>query len=80
MSVNYDIFTGGGCLKSSYLLPLSDVLLYPHHAGLGDAPSIARYTVAGCDDRLTVASVDVASHGAPRSGLAALMARLGIAA
>lgn len=51
------------------------VLLYPHHAGLV-SPLPAHHRVAKADGptRLTIASVDVTSHAAARSGLASLIA------
>jgi hypothetical protein len=39
------------------------MLLYPHHADLEGQGALARYrlNVAGADDRLTIASIDVAA-------------------
>ena len=54
------------------------VLLYPHHPGL-TSPLPAHHRVAKADGpiRLTIASVDVASHAAARSGLAEIVAEVG---
>lgn len=50
------------------------VLLYPHHAGL-TTPFPAHHRIARADGpvRLTVASIDVTSHGSARAGLATLL-------
>jgi 5-methylcytosine-specific restriction enzyme subunit McrC len=51
------------------------MLLYPHHAGLDRQGALARHRIngAGADDRLTIASIDVAADPlATNSSLKAL--------
>lgn len=38
------------------------VLIYPHHPALGPCETLAGYTVNHCEDRLRVASIDIASE------------------
>ncbi|MEA3061934.1 MAG: 5-methylcytosine-specific restriction enzyme subunit McrC [Sphingomonadales bacterium] len=38
------------------------MLLYPHNPRLGASPAISRHRIVGSEDRLSVASVEVASH------------------
>ena len=36
------------------------LLLYPHHAGLGEGPFAKGFAITGCDDRLRLATIDIA--------------------
>lgn len=52
------------------------LLLYPHHAGLGEGAFARNYTVTGCDDRLRLATLHMALGAAELEGR--LMGALGL--